>query len=604
MVHLKTTAKTYWLKRNDENKTFCIGFKTTPVDDTGVFHILEHSVLNGSKRYPVREPFVDLLKGSLQTFLNAITYPDKTVYPVSSRNNTDFINLMRVYLDAVFNPLAKTNKNIFLQEGWHYEIHSPEEQPVYNGVVFNEMKGAFSSSDSVRSRYMMHSLFPDTSYGNESGGDPEVIPTLTYEQFCATHDKYYSPQNAVIILDGDMDIEAILQIIDEEYLSNYCSEGEKITIDLQQPIISETVYKDYEVAPGTPLEGKGQIGYGYVVGNFDDYVKNSAFSLIASVLCGSNESPLKKAIIDNGLGEDVFFYIEDGVLQPYVQIDVNNTDVNKEAEISKAIKDCLETVVAEGLDKEELEAALNQKEYYAKELDFGGAPKGLVFSLTSISSAIYDKDPVDSLTNEALFQELREKINTTYYEDLLKEYILNSDHKAEVVLRPSETLGIEKLEKEQARLAAIKESWSEKELADMIQMNEDLVIWQQTPDTPEQQATLPQLHIEDLKKTPTELPKDVCLHKGSNVVLKHNVDTNGISYVTLYSNIQDFTLEQYSTLGVLTTLLGCISTEKYNTLELNKKMKNTLGNFGVSISTFVNRKTTENSYYLLFLGAL
>ena len=216
MIHEKTNAKTIWLKRDDENKTFSIAFKTTPIDDTGVFHILEHSVLNGSKKYPVREPFVDLLKGSLQTFLNAMTYPDKTVYPVSSRNNKDFVNLMRVYLDAVFNPLVIENPNVFYQEGWHYELNDVEEEPIYKGVVFNEMKGAFSSADGVRSRYMMHALFPDNCYGNESGGDPEHITDLTYEEFCNAHHKYYNPSNSYIFLDGDMDIDYVLGIIDDE----------------------------------------------------------------------------------------------------------------------------------------------------------------------------------------------------------------------------------------------------------------------------------------------------------------------------------------------------------------------------------------------------
>ncbi|MEE3424944.1 MAG: insulinase family protein, partial [Erysipelotrichaceae bacterium] len=228
MVHEKTGARTIWLKRDDENKTFSIAFKTTPVDDTGVFHILEHSVLNGSRKYPVREPFVDLLKGSLQTFLNAMTYPDKTVYPVSSRNDKDFVNLMRVYLDAVFYPLVLNNPNVFYQEGWHYELNDVNEDPIYKGVVFNEMKGAFSSPDGVKSRLMMHALFPDNCYGNESGGDPDFITDLSYEQFCAAHRKYYNPSNSYIFLDGAMDIDQILAIINDEYLSNFGKEGDLI----------------------------------------------------------------------------------------------------------------------------------------------------------------------------------------------------------------------------------------------------------------------------------------------------------------------------------------------------------------------------------------
>ena len=248
MVHEKTGARTIWLKRDDENKTFSIAFKTTPVDDTGVFHILEHSVLNGSRKYPVREPFVDLLKGSLQTFLNAMTYPDKTVYPVSSRNDKDFVNLMRVYLDAVFYPLVLNNPNVFYQEGWHYELNDVNEDPIYKGVVFNEMKGAFSSPDGVKSRLMMHALFPDNCYGNESGGDPDFITDLSYEQFCAAHRKYYNPSNSYIFLDGAMDIEQILAIINYEYLSNFGKEGDLIEINKQAPV-TDIVKKEYEISP-------------------------------------------------------------------------------------------------------------------------------------------------------------------------------------------------------------------------------------------------------------------------------------------------------------------------------------------------------------------
>ncbi|MBQ1740528.1 MAG: insulinase family protein [Erysipelotrichaceae bacterium] len=363
MVHEKTGARTIWLKRDDENKTFSIAFKTTPVDDTGVFHILEHSVLNGSRKYPVREPFVDLLKGSLQTFLNAMTYPDKTVYPVSSRNDKDFVNLMRVYLDAVFYPLVLNNPNVFYQEGWHYELNDVNEDPIYKGVVFNEMKGAFSSPDGVKSRLMMHALFPDNCYGNESGGDPDFITDLSYEQFCAAHRKYYNPSNSYIFLDGAMDIEQILAIINDEYLSDFGKEGDLIEINKQAPV-TDIVKKEYEISPEDDPKGKAQMAYGYVVGDYDDIEKNIAFSLISSVLSSSNESPLKKAILSKGLGEDVSFDIQDGILQPYVQIDVYNSDSDKEKEVYETIQDVLKDAVKNGLDKKNwkpLSTSVNSK---------------------------------------------------------------------------------------------------------------------------------------------------------------------------------------------------------------------------------------------------
>ncbi|MBR2534034.1 MAG: insulinase family protein [Erysipelotrichaceae bacterium] len=584
MIHEQTKARTIWLKRDDENKTFSIAFKTTPVDDTGVFHILEHSVLNGSKRYPVREPFVDLLKGSLQTFLNAMTYPDKTVYPVSSRNNKDFINLMRVYLDAVFYPNVLSNPNIFYQEGWHYELNDPKEDPIYKGVVFNEMKGAFSSPDGLRSRYMMHSLFPDTCYGNESGGDPEHITDLTYEQFCNAHRKHYSPSNSYIILDGDMDIEQVLGIINDEYLSHFDSEGEVTLIEKQKAVMADPVTIEFEVSPEESGEGKAQASYGYVIGDFNDNEKVAAFSLISSVLCGTNESPLKKAILSKGLAEDVSFDVQDGILQPFVEIDVINTDLEKEEEIYRTIREELERTIREGLDREELEATLNQREFKAKERDFGGAPKGLVFALSALDSWLYDGDPVDSICFDRLFDELRKKISTTYYEDLISDLILNSRHCAKVLLKPSNVLGQKKAEHEKEKLLNIASTWSDRDREELTEMNRRLQKWQAEEDTPEQKATLPALHLEDLKKTPTEYPLEVCLHIGTNTVLKHSNDTDGISYVTLNIEADDLELREYAVLIQLLSYLGKLKTEHYDPLTLSRLMKSILGDFSGSFS--------------------
>ena len=596
MVHEKTLAKTIWLKRGDENKTFAIAFRTTPVDDTGVFHILEHSVLNGSQRYPVREPFVDLLKGSLQTFLNAMTYPDKTVYPVSSRNDKDFINLMRVYLDAVFKPLAVTKPDVFHQEGWHYEILDPEADPIYKGVVFNEMKGAFSSPDGIRSRNVLHALFPDTCYGFESGGDPDHIPELTFQQFCDSHRKYYSPSNSFIILDGDMDIEQVLGIIDDEYLSDMTSEGARISFALQQPVINEDTV-EYEISPEENPAGKAQIAYGYVVGSYEDRLSNTALSLLSQVLCGSNESPLKKAIISNGLGEDVYFSLEDGLLQSFVEIDIINTDLEKEPQISEAINNVISTMIKEGIDRDELNAVLSKAEFKAKERDFGNAPKGLVFALSSLDSWLYGGDPVDGIIRDDIFARLREKMNTGYFEELLQNLILDSNHHAKVMLKPSTTLGQQKAEKEKRKLAAAKAGWSKEQISEMVEMNRELAKWQATEDTPEQQATLPVLHLSDLKKTATKLPLEVCRHGGRNVVLKHELDTNGISYVSLYSDISDFSLHQLSVRSLLSGLLGRIATEKYDTVHLNQQINATLGEFNTGITFALDRQGNLTSAF-------
>ena len=593
MVHEKTSARLAWIKRDDENKTFAIAFKTTPVDDTGVFHILEHSVLNGSDKYPLREPFVDLLKGSLQTFLNAMTYPDKTVYPVSSRNDKDFVNLMRVYLDAVFHPLVLKSPNVFYQEGWHYELNELNDEPIYKGVVFNEMKGSFSSPDGIKSRLLMHELFPDTCYGMESGGDPEHITDLSYEQFCDTHRKYYNPSNSYIILDGDMNIDEILKIIDEEYLGEFTSAGDKITIPMQEKVVAKPVVQDYEISPTDDGSSKGHITYGYVIGDCSDQEKITAFSLISSVLCGSNESPLKKAILNNGLGEDITFDVQDGLLQPFVVIDVINTDLSKKDLIEKTITAELERIIKEGIDKQELEAALNQREFKAKERDFGGTPKGLVFALSSLDTWLYDRDPLDGICFGDLFDKLRAKISTSYYEDLLKGLILNSRHCAKIILNPSNTLGQEKAEKEKAKLHDIAVKWSKEEREKLLKVNKTLQEWQASEDTPEQKATLPALHLDDLKKTPTIYPLEVCIHNGSNTVLKHDVNTDGISYVTLYGEINDLKFRDYTILTQLMAMLGRLPTAHYDVVSLTRKIKSILGDFSSGFSpvrTFKDRK--------------
>ena len=598
MVHEKTKAKAIWLKRDDENKTFSIAFKTTPIDDTGVFHILEHSVLNGSRKYPVREPFVDLLKGSLQTFLNAMTYPDKTVYPVSSRNRQDFYNLMRVYLDAVFYPIAKTNPNIFYQEGWHYELHSRDEQPIYKGVVFNEMKGSFSSPDSLRSRLIMHSLFPDNCYGNESGGDPDFITDLSYEQFCSSHDRYYAPDNSYIFLDGDIDIDETLAIINDEYLCDFTSSDDPIIIQRQEPVVAQTVVQKYEIAAQADTKGKAQIADAYVIGNFDDYETITAFALISSVLSGNNESPLKKAILENGLGEDFYFYVQDGILQPFVEMDIINTDLEKADQIQKVIFDELNRTVKEGLDKAELEAALNLAEFKAKERDFSGTPKGLVFALSALDSWLYGGDPINSLCFDRLFGGLREKLNTSYYEDLIEKYILNSDHSAKVLLKPSNTLGQEKIEREKEKLEKIAAQWSNEEKDRLVKLNEDLLAWQASEDTPEQKATLPALHLKDLNTQPTEYPLEICLHGGTNTVIKHEQNTSDISYVSLYINTNDLTLEEYTVLGQMLSFMSKLRTEKYDALTLNRLMKSILGDFGASFTPRKSYNDDSMKHYM------
>ena len=398
--HVQTNAELCWLKRDDKNKTFAITFKTIPDNDTGVFHILEHSVLNGSKKYPVREPFVELLKSSLQTFLNAFTYPDKTMYPVSSRNNKDYMNLISVYMDAVFQPAIYTNPNIFLQEGWHYQIHDVNEEMEYSGVVLNEMKGAFSSVDETIVDELNRMLFPDNCYKYVSGGDPRYITDLTYEQFIETHQKFYHPSNARVWVDGNLDIDEVLRFIHEEYFVNYQKEEMDFAIPMQKVLPAVHNRISYEVSENEPTENRSHISFAKIISTYDSYVQNIAWSVLSSTLVANNESPLKKAILDNNLGEDVDLDLYDGIQQPWLVLTIRNTDADKYDAIRETLRSATSELVKNGLDHEELHATINQMEFRYRE---SHEPAGLMYGQRAMDSWLYGGDPAEPLSNGKIF---------------------------------------------------------------------------------------------------------------------------------------------------------------------------------------------------------
>lgn len=591
MIHEKTLAKLIWLKREDDNKTFAITFKTLPSDSTGVFHILEHSVLNGSEKFPLKEPFVDLLKGSLQTFLNAMTYPDKTVYPVASRNEQDFINLMRVYLDGVFNPMVKKNPNIFYQEGWHYELKDIETPIEYKGVVYNEMKGAFSSPERMCPELLQTQLFPDNCYGYVSGGDPKHIPDLTYQQFCAAHDKFYNPTNSFIWLDGDMDIEKMLGIIDEEYLSKYQVNEDKVEFSLQNPINQPLFVQDYEIEKDSETNNKTFISKGYVIGEYSDIEKALALNIVGSILTANNQSPLKKALIENNLAQDIDMGVSDGVLQPYVEIDVYNTNPEKYDEIATTIKSVLQNVVENGLNKDEISAYLNMLEFSTKERDFGSAPKGLVFGLQALNSWLYGGNPLKSILFNDVFKFLREKIQTSYYEDLIREFILNSKHSATVLLKPNAELEEMNIQKMKEKLDDYKNSLTKKELEDLVQFNQQLSLWQAQEDTDEVKAMLPKLTIEDVNEKPSKIDYDVTKTNDIATLLYKN-STEGINYQNLFFNVDDKSKEELQKIALIVKLLPELPTENYDVLTFSRLRKTYIGSTTASmhISTKANRK--------------
>ena len=348
MRHEKTKAELLYFARADENKTFAIAFKTLPEDDTGVFHILEHSVLNGSRRFPVREPFVNLLQSSMQTFLNAMTYPDKTVYPVCSRNDKDFHNLMEVYLDAVFCPAIYEKPQIFMQEGWHYEFDSEDAEPYYNGVVYSEMKGAFSDVSELMETESMRLLFPDSSYGFVSGGHPESIPKLTYEQFIANHRRYYHPSNARIFLDGKMDIDEILRYIDGEYLSKYDYRAPDFDFTVQKQVVGEKTVS-YSVKPGE--DAKAHMVFSKLLCAHDEPEKVLAANVLAKYLTGSNEAPLKRTFLEQALCQDISLQVNDGIFQPYITLTIRNTEQEKFAQVEDCLRSSVQDILSGGLDR-------------------------------------------------------------------------------------------------------------------------------------------------------------------------------------------------------------------------------------------------------------
>ena len=438
--HKKSGARVLLVENEDNNKVFGIGFRTPPADSTGVPHIMEHSVLCGSRNFPAKDPFVELVKGSLNTFLNAMTYPDKTVYPVASCNDKDFQNLMHVYMDAVFYPNIYQHEEIFRQEGWSYRLESPEGPLTYNGVVYNEMKGAFSSPESVLDRVVLNTLFPDTSYANESGGDPEVIPELTYEQFLDFHRTYYHPSNSYIYLYGDMDMEEKLQWLDKEYLSAFEKKEVDSRIAYQEPF-GEMVEKriPYSIASDESLEDNTYLSYNKVIGTSLDRELYLAFQILDYALLSAPGAPLKKALTEAGIGKDIMGSYDNGIYQPIFSVIAKNANLSQKEEFLQVIQEVLEGLVRDGIDRKALEAGINYHEFRYREADFGGYPKGLMYGLQILDSWLYDDEKpfihVDALD---VFAFLKEKLGTGYYEELIRRYLLENPHGAVVIVEPEQ----------------------------------------------------------------------------------------------------------------------------------------------------------------------
>ena len=589
MQHIKTGARLVWLKNSGENKLFSVAFKTPPTDDTGIFHILEHSVLGGSEKYPVKEPFLELMKGTMNTFLNAMTYPDKTVFPVSSRNDTDFMNLTRVYLDAVFAPAIYYNPNIFYQEGWHIEMRSSSDTPVYKGVVFNEMKGAMSSVYSRMESDMMQALYPDSCYRFESGGLPESIPDLSYEQFIQGHKTYYHPSNAYIYLDGPVDIDSVLELIDGEYLCRFDKREVENDIPVQAPIAPTVKKSYYEISPDEEESNHTYYLIGKVLGSWQDREKITAASVLGEALTGSNDAPLKRALLDTGLCLDVSLEVSDGIMQPFGCIAINNTDEENCGSLKETLRSAVSELCEKGIGSELLTAAINRLEFRYRA---GGEPRGLTRNINALSAWLYGGDPLLYLEMGEVFDSLRAKTESGYFEELLRQWLLEEEGTAELYLLPSRTYGDEQKADEAKRLAAIVDGLACEEKDVIVEQNRKLDEWQQSVDTAEQLATMPHLAISEVGEEPLSFDTKVTDINGITV-LRHPSSDEGIAAVSLYFSLADCTEEELSAAAAMSELLGELPTADSSAAELQRRITGLLGSITYNVDVFSKQGVTD-----------
>ncbi|MCI9373865.1 MAG: insulinase family protein [Lachnospiraceae bacterium] len=595
MKHNQTGARIVLMENDDNNKVFCVGFRTPPKDSTGVAHIIEHSVLCGSDKFPVKDPFIELAKGSLNTFLNAMTFPDKTIYPVASCNEKDFQNLMDVYMDAVFHPNIYQEEKIFRQEGWHYEMESMEDELTINGVVYNEMKGAFSSPDDVLEREIMNSLYPHTSYAVESGGDPDVIPELTYEDFLAFHSRYYHPSNSYIYLYGDMDMAEKLRFLDVEYLSKYEALAVDSELDEEQPFTEPVeVCKEYPITESESEKENTYLSYNISFGNNLDKEQYIAFQVIDYVLCSAPGAPLKQALIDKGIGKDVYSSYENGIMQPYFSIVAKNADKEQLPEFLATIREELTKITEQGFDKKALRAGLNFYEFRFREADFGSYPKGLMFGLMMLDSWLYDDNkPFVHIEANDTYRKLKEAIETNYYEELVREKLLHNQHKTIVVVEPVKGLTGRK-EKELAdALARKKSELSEAQLAEIVEQTKALKQYQEEPDTKENLEKIPLLTRADMKK---EAENYVNQERkvGDTVLLYHDIFTNGIGYLRFLFDLRTVPEELFPYVGLLKSVLGLVNTENYTYGELFNEINIRTGGISPVSNTYTDARDLQS----------
>lgn len=602
LKHKKSGARVLLMENDDENKVFTIGFRTPPSDSTGVPHIMEHSVLCGSRDFPVKDPFVELVKGSLNTFLNAMTYPDKTVYPVASCNDKDFQNLMHVYMDAVFYPNIYQHDEIFRQEGWSYKLDEPDGKLEYNGVVYNEMKGAFSSPEGVLDRVILNSLFPDTSYAYESGGDPEEIPNLTYEQFLDFHRKYYHPSNSYIYLYGDMDMEEKLKWLDENYLCEFDAAEVDSEICFQKPFDKMIeVEKTYSISSEETEEENTYLSYNKVIATSLDEKLYQAFQILDYALLSAPGAPLKKALMDAGIGKDIMGSYDNGIYQPIFSIIAKNAEPQQKEQFVQVIEDTLRKIVEDGIDRKALEAGINYHEFRFREADFGNYPKGLMYGLDLFDSWLYDeKKPFIHMQAIPTFAFLKEQIGTRYFEDLIQKWILDNSHGSMVIVKPERGRTARMDRELDEKLQTYKAGLSPDEVEKLARDTAELIVYQESEDAREDMEKIPVLGREDISReiAPICNEERVC---GGIPMVYHNVETNGIGYVTLLFDLSGVPEEKLPYVGMLQAVLGIIDTTHYEYGELFNEINVHTGGIGTSLELYPDvTKVKEKEFRATF----
>lgn len=594
LKHNKTGARVALLSNDDENKVFYIGFRTPPKDSTGVAHIVEHTVLCGSDKFPVKDPFIELAKGSLNTFLNAMTYPDKTVYPVASCNDKDFQNLMDVYLDAVLHPNIYREEKIFRQEGWHYEMEDADDELTINGVVYSEMKGAYSSPDDVLEREIMNSLYPHTAYAVESGGDPDVIPELTYEDFLAFHGRYYHPSNSYIYLYGNMDMAQKLAYIDEEYLSKY----DALAVDsalATEPAFTKMrdVEREYSIMESESEQDNSYLAYNVSLGELPDPKFCNGFAALADVLCSMPGAPVKQALLDAGVGTDLSCLYDTGVKQPYFSVIAKNANVEQKGEFIRIIEETLQKIADRGIDKKSLMASLNGSEFKYREADFGSYPKGLMYGLQMLETWLYDDSrPFAEVELLDIYRELKQEVETSYYEEMIRSCLIGNPHKSVVTVKPVKGLTGRKERALAEELAKRKAAMSKEEIERIVQETAALVQYQEEPDTKEDLEKIPLLSRADMKKEAMPYTNEE-KRVGDTVLLYHDIYTNGIGYLRFLFDLRQVPEELFPYVGILKTVLGLVDTEHYSYSELYNEINLQTGGIAPAVNTYTDVRDLE-----------